>query len=69
MSFAPKKINEKQKEILVEFMNSNYAFLFGKFANSCGKKSKDDKWNDLTTKLNEMGPPSKDTTLWKKVRE
>lgn len=67
MSTVPKKINENQKEFLVEFMSSNYDFLFGKFANSCGKNSKDDKWDTLTLKLNELGPPTKDLSSWKKV--
>lgn len=63
-----KRINEKQKEYLVEFMDKNYTFLFGKFSSSCGKTAKDEKWLFLCDELNKLGPPLKETALWKKVR-
>lgn len=67
MERTSKRINENQKEFLVDFMATNHEFLFGKFANDSGKKAKDDKWEKLATKLNNLGPPKKDSTLWKKV--
>lgn len=63
-----KRINEKQKEYLVEFMDSNHEFLFGKFSSNCGKAAKDEKWTFLCDELNKLGPPQKETAVWKKVR-
>lgn len=62
-----KRINEKQKEFLVDFMEKNYKFLFGKFATGSGKGSKDEKWVSLSSELNALGPPNKDVSGWKKV--
>lgn len=64
-----KRVNHKQKEFLIDFMGSNYDFLFGKFANSHGKESKEKIWIELCTQLNEFGPPKKGVSEWKKVRE
>lgn len=61
------KITIKQKEVLVNYMEDNYRFLYGKFANNQGKKFKDDKWNELNILLNDAGPPKKNVEKWKRV--
>lgn len=58
------KITKEQKEILLEFMEVNYAQVMGKFASQTGKANKADKWNDLTILLNQIGPPFKSWEQW-----
>lgn len=62
------KVNIKQKQALVDFMEVNYKFLFGKFGSSDGKSSKEEKWKEIADELNRLGPPQKDIEKWKKVK-
>lgn len=61
------KINSKQKELLVDFMATNYISLFGKFSKNNGKELKNILWKRLADKLNAAGPPQKGVDLWKRV--
>lgn len=61
------RINNKQKEILVDFMSTNYNTLYGKFAKRNGKDLKQLLWTRLMERLNEAGPPQKSVDLWKRV--
>lgn len=61
------RINNNQKEILIDFMSTNYSSLYGKFSKSNGKDLKDSLWTRLMERLNDAGPPSKDVALWKRV--
>lgn len=65
MSENHKKLNIQQKESLVDFMQINYGFLFGKFSGVEGKSSKDEKWQEITEILNALGP-GKNVEKWKK---
>lgn len=60
-------IKEKQKEILIRFMEKNYVKLFGKFSNNIGNKEKAKLWEILVNELNAEGPPSKTIEKWKRV--
>lgn len=62
-----KKITSNQKQCLVDFMEENYILLFGKFSGAKGKEIKTAKWNEITTKLNALGPPKRSAEKWKKV--
>lgn len=62
-----KNIQVTQKELMVDYMQQNYKFLFGKFASSQGKHNKDVKWNQLCVSLNAAGPPTKTMEKWKSV--
>lgn len=61
------RINVKQKEIMVDFMSTNYDSLYGKFSNSNGKEIKILLWTRLMERLNAAGPPQKPIDLWKRV--
>lgn len=61
------RINAAQKEILVDFMSTNYESLYGKFSKNNGKELKDMLWARLMERLNEAGPPRKNADLWKRV--
>lgn len=61
------RINPKQKEIMVDFMATNYISLFGKFSGHNGKDMKELLWKRLMERLNEAGPPQKTIQLWKRV--
>lgn len=56
MNENQKKLNNQQKDSLVYFMQENYRLLYGKFGNSEGKSSKEDKWQEITEVLNALGP-------------
>lgn len=62
------KINLNQKEIIIDFMSTNYDLLYGKLSKNNGKEYKELLWNKLIDRLNEAGPPQKDVLLWKRVR-
>lgn len=62
------RVNDKQKECFVELMKENYGFLFGKHPTMTGELSKASKWTKITKLLNELGPPTRTTEQWKKVR-
>lgn len=64
---AMSRINNTQKEILVDFMSTNYVSLYGKFSKSNGKDLKEILWTRLMVRLNEAGPPQKTAELWKRV--
>lgn len=64
---TPKKINSRQKEYLLDFMECNYKLLYGKFHNDHGDETKNRIWCSLSAELNRLGPPQKDATKWKKV--
>lgn len=66
MSENTKKVNVEQKQTLVSFMQMNYTVLYGKFAGSQGRKIKEAKWDDIVSKLNDLGPPFKKVEQWKK---
>lgn len=68
MAEEVKKITLQQKQCLIDFMDINYKFLFGKFSNVKGKASKEQKWKELCESLNMLGPPKKGVDKWKKVR-
>lgn len=61
------KISNKQKEIMVDFMATNYDSIYGKFSKSNGKDLKELLWKRLMERLNEAGPPVKSADLWKRV--
>lgn len=61
------KINSHQKITMVDFMQTNYQMLFGKFVGSKGKISKESKWIELGEILNALGPPEKNTEKWKRA--
>lgn len=61
------KVNSKQIEAMVDFMEINYRKLFGKFGNFQGRKEKSQLWNELAIALNALGP-RKEATKWKDVR-
>lgn len=63
------RINSAQKEIMVDFMSTNYASLYGKFSKDNGKDLKNMLWMRLMERLNEAGPPKKSSDLWKRVSD
>lgn len=64
------KINNKQKEVLIDFMSTNYDYIiYGKFAKQNRRELKEFLWKRLTDKMNEAGPPEKTAELWKRVSD
>lgn len=61
------KITKEQKDFLIDFMSKHYTDLFGKFSADRGKKNKVLLWQNLTTILNQAGPPNKTVEQWKRV--
>lgn len=64
---TPKKATKQQKDALVDFMEINYIFLFGKYSNNHGSASKEKKWQELTKQLNSLTGPNKTAELWKRT--
>lgn len=62
-----RKVNSRQKDYLVDFMQQNYNLLYGKFKNDHGDETKNRVWSRLTEEINKLGPPHKDNAKWKKV--
>lgn len=60
------KINNEQREKLLNFMEENYTLFYGKNA-SMNLPIKKKKWEILSNDLNELGPPKKDVDKWEKV--
>lgn len=60
------RINQNQKDILLEFMAKNYLSLYGKFSKDCGKDFKEKLWNNLLERVNNVGP-HKTLDQWKRV--
>lgn len=67
MNENTKKVNYQQKESIVDYMQTNYSILHGRFTSAQGKLAKDNKWNELMELLNNLGPPIKKTEQWKKT--
>lgn len=64
---TPKRVNSRQKEFLIDFMEKEYGMLYGKFKNDHGDETKSKVWTNLSLELNKLGPPQKDALKWKKV--
>lgn len=62
-----KKVTQQQKAAIVDFMQQNYSFLMGKFTNLEGRNRKNQKWEEFSDTLNQLGPPIKDLAKWKKT--
>lgn len=60
------RINQNQKDTLLDLMSTYYGQLFGKFSNEMGKSDKNTLWNTIATSLNENGP-QKSVDQWKRV--
>ncbi|XP_036327219.1 uncharacterized protein LOC118739828 [Rhagoletis pomonella] len=62
------KLNQNQKNILGEFMKEHPKLAKNMIPNCAqGKATSIRLWEDLSRKLNAVGPPVKDAKTWKKV--
>lgn len=53
-----------QKEALINFMQFNYANLYGKHPSQKGPETKIKIWKKLADILNGLGPPVKSFKVW-----
>ncbi|XP_067633133.1 uncharacterized protein [Eurosta solidaginis] len=62
------KLNYKQKEMMGEFMQQHPNLAKNIIPNCAqGKATSQRLWEDLSKKLNAVGPPMKDAKMWRKV--
>ena len=60
------RINQQQKELLINEVTANYLLLFGTFASADEANLKKKKWAEIVEAINQIGP-KKDKARWKKV--
>lgn len=61
------RVNNAQKQFLIQFVEKHADILFGRFSNSSGSRTKNKLWTEMNDKLNELGPPTKNISNWKQV--
>lgn len=61
------KINQNQKDMLLDYMTKHYIHLFGKFSNKTSNNDKSILWKGIANRLNEVGA-EKSVEQWKRVR-
>lgn len=61
------RVSDFQKSQLIDFIEENYEYLFGKHPSMMGAHSKQAKWAEITAILNGLGPAIRTAAQWKKV--
>lgn len=62
------RVTDRQREIILDYMESNEDLLTGRFTAQFTKHHLDTLWNDVTLRLNSEGNGAvKDVKKWKKV--
>ncbi|XP_017476134.1 PREDICTED: uncharacterized protein LOC108366303 [Rhagoletis zephyria] len=62
------KLNPTQKDVMAEFMTEHPNLAQNNFSNSVqGRATSARLWEELSRRLNDVGPPIKDSRTWRKV--
>ncbi|XP_046801235.1 nuclear apoptosis-inducing factor 1-like [Lucilia cuprina] len=64
---AKKQTTNEQWELILEHMNNNPNLARGVPVFGSNRKEIDDSWEQLTQKVNAIGPPQRESKEWKKV--
>lgn len=62
------KTNDQQFEAMTEYMEQHPMFAAGRLKVSDGRTTMEKMWQNLSDKLNALGPPIKPPEKWKKVQ-